>query len=175
MRSKLPALALLVFLSSCGDYNRTWNMAEPFAPLVVDSPENIPAAQARAAFAAAIGALGGAIVPGAAQVVHIRYDPDCDCRTCSDKTVAHTERFSQSVIQLCPRYKLKPAWGLTDNIFHELGHVLGQWDHLPCQDVMMSPGCDCRRTHDQYTVQDVLWIKQGDVGGVSGGVFGERP
>jgi len=148
-------------------------MAEPFAPLVVDSPGEIPAAEAQAAFASAIRQLGGTIAVGAAQTVHVRYDSDCDCRTCTDQTVAHTERLSQSVIQVCPRYKLKPAWGLRDIIFHEPGHVLGQWGHLPCQDVMMSPGCDCRKVHDQYTVQDVVWIGQGEVGEVRGGVFGD--
>lgn len=164
----IAALMLAVLATAC-DFNRMWDLDVPFAPLSVTSDE-IPAAEAQAAFKSAIEQLGGHVILGAKQQVHIAYDAACSCQTCTSLTVAHTERFSQSTIQICPRWKQTPANGLSDIIIHETGHVLGQWDHLPCEDVMMSPRYDCRVTHGTYSIQrDVPWICAGSVGGVRGG------
>lgn len=168
MRTFLAGVLLSLALLGC-DYNRTWNLNEPFAPLIVDS-DVIPATPAQAAFKSAIEQLGGSIVAGAAQQVHIVYDAKCNCQTCTQKTVFHTERFSQDTIQACPLWKKIPANGLSDGIIHETGHVLGQWGHLPCEDVMMSPDYTCRTEHGTYNVKlDIPWICAGNVGGVRGG------
>lgn len=171
MRTILAAALVTLALMAC-DYDRTWNLNLPFAPLAVDSAE-IPAAQAQAAFQSAIEQLGGRIVLGAAQQVHIVYDIKCNCQTCTQRTAFHTERFSQDTIQACPLWKNMPADGLSDGVIHETGHVLGQWNHLPCEDVIMSPDYTCRKDHGTYNVQlDIPWICTGNVGGVRGGKCG---
>jgi hypothetical protein len=171
LRKAIQRLALPLLLLchvGCG-YNLTWDLDLPFAPLAVDGAE-LPQAVAQAAFKSAIEQLGGRVVPGAPQQVHIAYDASCSCQTCTNLTIAHTERFSQDTIRVCPRWKLAPADTINDIVFHETGHVLGQWDHLPCENAMMSPRYDCRTDHGVYSVsRDIPWICAGNVGGVHGG------
>jgi hypothetical protein len=168
-RAVLPCAALLlVFLGGC-DFNRTWDLGQPFAPLVVLSPE-LSSDSAQAAFSSAIHQLGGTVQEGAAQVVYLRFDAACDCPGCHSQTVAYTDRFSQDTINFCPLWKKLPTDGMEDNILHELGHVLGQWDHLPCEASMMSPHYNCRSVHKEYSAWDLHWICTGTVGGVTGGI-----
>lgn len=168
MHTSLAASLLALTLVGCG-YNLTWDLDMPFAPLAVDSAE-LPQATAQLAFKSAIEQLGGNVSTGGRQQVRIVYDASCSCQTCTNITIAHTERFSQDTIRVCPRWKQAPFDTINDIIFHELGHVLSQWDHLPCENAMMSPRYDCRADHGSYNAQlDIPWICAGSVGGVRGG------
>lgn len=159
-------IAFAALSAGCG---RVWDLAQPFA-ISIDSPE-IPADAARGFLAAALAQLGAYTSPAAAQVLHVRLDAACSCRSCESYTVAHTEPPSQDTIQLCPGYLKEPADGLQDNLTHELGHVLGDWDHLPCETgAMMTPQYNCRVDHAHYQKLDVEAIC--GAGGAFNGVCG---
>lgn len=103
------------------------------------------------------------------QVVHVVYDPDCTfdlikCSKCSSKTLAHVERLSQDTIRICPQALIN-IFVFQKVIMHEIGHVLGQWDHLPpCNlgiDETFNIMCEklgCYMALNKYTPMDINFI-----------------
>lgn len=171
---KVNFLLLSIFSFACGNH---WEGIQPFK-LQIDSPE-ILAKEANEVFEASIKQMGGTVADFGTQVVHIVYDADCThdivkCPTCNPRTLAHVEQLSADTIRVCPRAIINSDI-FKKVILHEMGHIMGQWDHLPMCNMalnvnrsvdptfnVMCPDLSCYLSIDRYTDVDIAFICSAD-------------
>ena len=142
-----------VFFISCDPH---WDLNQSFS-LSIDSKE-IPVTETTLAFQSAISQLGGNVSEHSSQTIHIRYDKDCKCSNCSPYIIAYVEPIERDTIHVCPKWFLMKNV-TSDYVLHELGHVLGPIEHMPCAtETIMSSFYGCRSQHTKYTLADIQWI-----------------
>ena len=148
-------LALAVFLASCAP---RWDLGRLFAPLAVDT-DQVMAGEARAAFADALEQLGGRVGQSGQQQVRLGWDQACSCSSCTAQTAAHTDWVTRK-IWICPWSALAGEGDVLGAlVIHELGHVLGDPYHLPCDSgAVMAPEYHCEDSPLRYGPADIAAI-----------------
>lgn len=148
-------------LSGCGNLS----LDEPITILFIDDRLGDIGPRARAAFQLALSQLQTRAIGTEMQYVSIKADPFTD----KDGYVNSSDR---STMYLAPQWIKLYLDAETNDLHlkvlvaHELGHMLGQDQHLPCDDNQNVMAQNCLPTFAQYSARDIQFICQAANGGV---------
>ena len=168
----LRALATLTALSiACGAGSPTGQRWKPGTQIQVTVGELVPIPKSEVVRALREGAAQFGLTvteqPVWGQWIDVEAVEQCICRSCTPATVAYVLQSEYRTIHVCnraarPVADLGAAVAADGVIKHELGHVLGNPDHLaPGPDVMMSGSqLDQRPVPRRFSAADVAFVCQ---------------